>query len=255
VVVTIAGAPLLAYVLASVRLVAWLMVAPPFSSKAVPTLAKTLLALGLAFAVVPTMPKGTVPDSTAVLVGTAVQEALIGVSLGFVTFLVFSAVQAAGDLVDVFGGFSLAAAFDPLSQNMNSVHGKLFSMLGTMLLFASNAHLLVFRGLLRSFEAMPVGTAWQPAGVGEVVTTAFGMFFAAAVQIALPLIGVLFLADLGLALLTRVAPQLNAIGIMFPAKIGLTLLMVGMSFAVLPETMTRLLEMVSQAMMAIVAPS
>ena len=32
--------------------------------------------------------------------------------------------------IDVFGGFSLAAAFDPLSQNMNSVHGKLFSMLG-----------------------------------------------------------------------------------------------------------------------------
>ena len=53
------------------------------------------------------------------------------------------------------------------------------------------------------------------------------MFFASAVQIALPLIAVLFLADLGLALLTRVAPQLNAIGIMFPAKIGLTLLMVG----------------------------
>ena len=54
-VVTIAGAPVIAYVLASVRLVAWLLVAPPFSSKAVPTLAKTLLALGMAFAVVPGM--------------------------------------------------------------------------------------------------------------------------------------------------------------------------------------------------------
>ena len=85
-----------------------------------------------------------------------------------------------------------------------------------------------------------------------MVTVAFGMFFASAVQIALPLIGVLFLADLGLALLTRVAPQLNAIGIMFPAKIGLTLLMVGMSFAVLPDTMIRLLETLSQAMAAMV---
>ena len=81
------------------------------------------------------------------------------------------------------------------------------------------------------------------------------MFFASAVQIALPLIGVLFLADLGLALLTRVAPQLNAIGIMFPAKIGLTLLMVGMSFAVLPDAMIRLLETLSQAMAAIVSAS
>lgn len=250
-VVTLAGAPLVAYVLASVRLVAWLLVAPPFSSRAVPVLAKTLLALGLAFAVVPGMSRGEVPADTAALLGTALQEALIGASMGFVTFLVFAAVQAAGDLVDVFGGFSLAAAFDPLSQNMNSVHGKLFSMLAMMLLFASNAHLLVIGGLLRSFERMPVGTVWQPANVAEVVTVAFGMFFAAAVQIALPLIGVLFLADLGLALLTRVAPQLNAIGIMFPAKIGLTLMMVGLSFAVLPDAMSRLLETLSQAMSAL----
>ena len=41
------------------------------------------------------------------------------------------------------------------------------------------------------------------------------------------MIAVLFLADLGLALLTKVAPQLNAINVMFPAKIGLTLLLVG----------------------------
>ena len=53
-------------------------------------------------------------------------------------------------------------------------------------------------------------------------------------QIALPMIAVLFLADLGLALLTKVAPQLNAINVMFPAKIGLTLLLVGLSFPVLP---------------------
>lgn len=251
-VVTLAGAPLVTYVLTSVRLVAWLMVAPPFSSKAVPTLAKTLLALGLAFAVVPGMATSEVPQDAVTLAAIAVQEALIGASMGFVTYLVFAAVQAAGDLIDVFGGFTLAAAFDPLSQNMNSVHGKLFSMLSMMLLFASNAHLMVIGGLLRSFDKMPVGTAWQPSSVTEVVTVAFGMFFASAVQIALPLIGVLFLADLGLALLTRVAPQLNAIGIMFPAKIGLTLLMVGMSFAVLPDTMMRLLETLSQAMAAMV---
>ena len=250
---TLSGAPLVAYLLASVRLAAWLVVAPPFSSRSVPMMAKSLLALGLAMVVVPQMHGATVPDGLPELAASALQEALVGASLGFVTYLVFAAVEAAGSLVDVFGGFSLAAAFDPLSQNMNSVHGKLFSMLATMLLFVSGAHLLVIGGVLRTFETMPVGSSWQPAGVADVVSTAFGMFFTAAVQIALPLIGVLFLADLGLALLTRVAPQLNAIGIMFPAKIGLTLLVVGMSFAVLPDAMMRLLEDLSQAMHAMVS--
>ena len=90
---------------------------------------------------------------------------------------------------------------------MNSVLGKLSQMLGTMLLFASNAAPAGDRRAapLRSTRCRS-GTAWQPSSVTEVVTVAFAMFFAAAVQIALPLIGVLFLADLGLALLTRVAP-------------------------------------------------
>ncbi len=250
-VITLDGVPLLAYVLASIRLVAWLLIVPPFSSRAVPTLVKTLLAVGLALAVAPKLAAADPPVDAGPLLVAAVQEAMIGASMGFVTFLIFAALQAAGDLVDVFGGFSLAAAFDPLSQNMNSVHGKLFSMLAMMLLFASDAHLLIIGGLLRSFDTLPLGTAWQPADVTDVVVTAFSVFFVTAVQIALPLIAVLFVADLGLALLTKVAPQLNAIGIMFPAKIGLTLLIVGMSFAGLPDALSRLVELVSEATGAI----
>jgi flagellar biosynthetic protein FliR len=247
-VLTFEGAPLIAYVLASIRLVAWLVIVPPFSTKAVPVMAKTLLALGLALAVAPQLAAADpAPMDTAGLFVVAVQEALIGATMGFVTYMIFAAVQAAGDLIDVFGGFSLAAAFDPLNQTFNSIHGKLFSMLATMLLFARDALLLVIGGLLKTFERLQVGTVWQPDNATEVVTTAFSVFFTSAVQIALPLITVLFIADLGLALLTKVAPQLNAIGIMFPAKIGLTLLVVGMSFAVLPDALTRLVELVSEA--------
>lgn len=246
-VVTINDVPFLGYVLASLRLAAWLVVVPPFSSRAVPVLAKALLALGLALAVAPALRGQSLPSEAGGLIVAAAQEVVVGASMGFVTYMLFAAVQAAGDLIDVFGGFSLAAAFDSLNQTFNSVNGKLFSMLATMLLFASDAHLLVIGGLLRSFDTVKIGATWQPDNVTDVVTTAFSVFFASAVQIALPLIAVVFVADLGLALLTRVAPQLNAIGIMFPAKIGLTLLVVGLSFAVLPDALVRLVELISEA--------
>jgi flagellar biosynthetic protein FliR len=249
--VTLSGEPFIAYVLAGIRVLAWLMIVPPFSSRSVPAVAKALLAVGLAFAVAPTLGMTEVPTDGVQLASFAVQEALLGATMGFVTYLVFAAVQAAGDLIDVFGGFSLAMAFDPMSFNTNSVFGKLYQMLAMMLLFATDAHLLVIGGLLKTFERMPVGTVWEATDVTQVVTVAFGVFFISAVQIALPLIGVLFLADLGLALLTKVAPQLNAIGIMFPAKIGLTLLVVGLSFPVLPDALARLVEHAAQAMGAI----
>jgi len=243
---TLAGEPLIAYLLASVRIVAWLAVVPPFSSRAVPAMAKVVLSLGLAFAVTPTI-SGQIPVGFAELTVNVVTQVLIGAGMGFVTYLLFQAIATAGSLIDMFGGFALAQGFDPLGMTMNTVFGKFHQMLATMLLFASGGHLLVIGGLLKTFQFLPLGRAPQLDQPTDILVTAFGMFFTTAVQIALPMIAVLFIADLGLALLTKVAPQLNAINVMFPAKIGLTLLLVGLSFPVLPEAMSRLVDLANEA--------
>jgi flagellar biosynthetic protein FliR len=243
---TLAGEPLIAYLLASVRILAWLALVPPFSARAVPAMAKVVLALGLAFAVTPTM-SGQIPVGFAELMVNVVTQVLIGAGMGFVTSLLFQAIATAGSLIDMFGGFALAQGFDPLGMQMNTVFGKFHQMLATMLLFASGGHLLVIGGLLRTFQFLPLGTSPHLSGPTDLLVTTFGMFFTTAVQIALPMIAVLFIADLGLALLTKVAPQLNAINVMFPAKIGLTLLLVGLSFPVLPEAVERLVDLANQA--------
>ena len=243
---TVAGEPLVAYLLASVRIVSWLAVVPPFSGRSVPMMAKVVLGLGLAFAAVPD--GGSIPLSTVSLLLNVGTQVLVGVAMGFVTQLLFGAIAAAGSLIDVFGGFSLASGFDPLSMNANTVFGKFHQMLATVLLFVTGGHLLVIGGLLRTFHFLPLGTSpeWQTAP--DVLLTAFGLFFTTAVQIALPMVAVLFLSDLGLALLTKVAPQLNAFNVMFPVKVGMTLLLVGLSFPVLPQAVDRLVDLANQAM-------
>jgi flagellar biosynthetic protein FliR len=248
--ITLAGEPLIAYLLASVRIVAWLAIVPPFSSKAVPAMAKVVLSLGLAFAITPGM-GGDVPITFWALAVNIVTQVLIGAGMGFVTYLLFQAIATAGSLIDIFGGFALAQGFDPLGLTMNTVFGKFHQMLATMLLFASGGHLLVVGGLLRTFHYLPVGTSPDVARPTDIRVAAMGMFFTTAVQIALPMIAVLFIADLGLALLTKVAPQLNAINVMFPAKIGLVLLLLGLSFPVLPGAMERLVDLADQAMASI----
>jgi flagellar biosynthetic protein FliR len=243
---TLAGEPLIAYLLASVRIVAWLAIVPPFSSRAVPTMGKVVLSLGLAFAVTPTI-AGDVPVGFTELTVNVVTQVLVGAGMGFVTYLLFQAIATAGSLIDMFGGFALAQGFDPLGLTMNTVFGKFHQMLAAMLLFASGAHLVIIGGLLKTFQFLPVGTRPDLHGPTDLLVTAFGMFFTTAVQIALPMIAVLFIADLGLALLTKVAPQLAAIHGMFPAKIGRTLLLVGLSFPVLPEAIERLVELANEA--------
>ena len=237
--VSVAGEPLVAFLLASVRILAWLAVVPPFASRGVPAMAKVTLSLGLAFAVAPSLASSQLPLDTFGLLTVVLTQALIGLAMGFVTSLLLSALAAAGSLIDVFGGFSLAQGFDPLGMNSSTVFGTFHQLVASALLFVSGGYLVVIGGLLKTFEVLPIGVTPQIDGAPEVLLAAFKMFFVTAVQIALPLVAVLFIADLGLALLTKVASQLNALNVMFPAKIGLTLLIVGISFPLLLPVVDR----------------
>ncbi len=250
--ISLAAEPVLAYLMASLRIVAWLMLVPPFAGRTVPVMAKVVLSVGLSFAIAPSVVEAGVPTGSAELVVVAVTQVAIGLALGFVSMMLLGAIAAAGSLIDVFGGFSTAAAFDPLAAQTNTVFGKFHSMLATMLLFVTGGHLVIVGGLLKTFEFLPLGESPDFSSAPEILVEAFGMFFMTALQIALPLIAVLVIADLGLALLTKVAPQMNALNVMFPMKIGLTLLLLGLSFPVLPEATSRLVELVNEAAAALV---
>ena len=246
--ISLAAEPVLAYLLASLRIGAWLFLVPPFAGRSIPVAGEgrargRAVVRGRARR----SPPAGVPTGELQLLVVAFTQVLIGVALGFVARCSSAAIAAAGSLIDVFGGFALATGFDPLSMQMNTIFGKFHQMLATMLLFATGGHLVVIGGLLKTFEVLPLGETPNFGGTPTMLIEAFSMFFMTAVQIALPMIAVLFIADLGLALLTKVAPQMNALNVMFPAKIGLTLLLVGLSFPVLPEATERLVELVNEA--------
>jgi flagellar biosynthetic protein FliR len=246
--ISIDGASLIAYLLASIRIVAWLSFAPPFNNRAIPPMAKGVLGLGLAFAISPTLSAAQLPTTTPQLLVVAGTQLVVGAGMGFATQLLFATFSAAGSLIDLFGNFQVAAAYDPLSMNSNSVFGRFHEMLAVMLLFTSGGHLLIIGGLLNTFHYLPVMAAPDVSSWANVLTTAFGMFFSIAVQIALPMIAVLFIADLALALLTKVAPGLHAMNVMLPVKVGMTLLLVGLSFPVLHEAMGRMVDLIGEAM-------
>jgi flagellar biosynthetic protein FliR len=79
-----------------------------------------------------------------------------------------------------------------------------------------------------------VGSALTAAVTGPLLIQGTGQMLLAAVQIAGPLIVVLFLADVGMGLLTRVAPALNAFALSFPLKVLLTLVLAVTTFVGLP---------------------
>ena len=100
---------------------------------------------------------------------------------------------------------------------------------------------LVLGGLFRTFDALPVTGMLDPSA-GDRLLPGVGAMFLAAVQIAGPIVVVLFLADVGLGLLTRVAPALNAFQLGYPLKILITLLAGGVVFLGLPRVIATLTD-------------
>jgi flagellar biosynthetic protein FliR len=242
---------LAALLLATARAAGFVLLAPPFNTRTIPGPVKGALALALSVALVDRVAVGLPEPTTGFLVVTAVTEVAIGAALGFVVQLFFTAVQFAGELIDVTGGFTLQPAYDPLSMTTNSVMGKLHTLLATTLLFTSGGHLLLVRGFATSYEGLPVSGGFPADSIGAVVLTAFSMMFLAALQIAGPMVAVLMLADVALALLSRAAPALNIFAIGFPVKIMLTLTLLGLTFPLLPTALDALLEQATRAVISV----
>jgi flagellar biosynthetic protein FliR len=241
---------LAALLLGTARATGFVLLAPPFNSKSIPGPVKAAFAMALSVLLSTKIAAGLPAPTAGYLVVTAVTEVVIGAALGFVVQVFFTAVQMAGDLIDVTGGFSLQPAYDPLSMTANQTIGRLHYLLASTLLFTSGGHLLIVRGFATSYQGMPVGGSVPTDQIAHVLMTALGMMFLAALQIAGPMVAVLLLADVALALLSRAAPQLNIFQIGFPVKIMLTLTLLGLTFPLLPPALDTLLEHAARAMVA-----
>jgi flagellar biosynthetic protein FliR len=242
---------LAALLLGTARAAGFVLLSPPFNSRSIPAPVKGALALALSVALL-TRIAPELPEPTAgFLVVAAVTEVVIGAALGFVVQVLFAAVQFAGDLIDVTGGFSLQPAYDPLSMTTSSSVGRLHYLLATTLLFTSGGHLVIVRGFATSYEGLPVGGSVPTEQLAQVLLTAFSMMFLAALQIAGPMVAVLLLADVALALLSRAAPALNIFSFGFPVKIMLTLALLGLTFPLLPPALDALLDQAARAMVSL----
>jgi flagellar biosynthetic protein FliR len=244
-------ADLLTIMLGAARTGAFMALAPPFNSRLIPVPVKALLSVGLTLPLFPFL-RGTMPSlETSDILFSAALQIFIGGALGFLVLMLFSALQAAGDMLDLFGGFTLATGYDPLSFNQSSVFGRFYNLVAVTILFGTQGHLLILRGFLQSFRTMPLNVTFSLDTFSRLLLKGIAELFLSALQIAGPLIAVLFLADVAFGLLNRVAPALNAFQLGFPAKIFLLLTMSGLALTALPQVVETVVDKAVSAVIQI----
>jgi flagellar biosynthesis protein FliR len=236
----LASSTLVGFCLALVRTTAWIAICPPFNSPAVPRRVRVGLATAMAFAITHTIAPVAPELTLGPLVLALLTQALGGIALGFTVFVLFSAIQGAGDLLDLQIGYSLGAVLDPIS-GVSAAPISRFQQL-----MAINGHVLVVRGFTRSVEAVPSGMISLRAFAEQMVGVV-GTYCAAAIEIAMPVMAALFLAEVGLGLVGKAAPQLNVMVIGFAVKTFVAFGLLGLTFALLPGSTESLLTQAIQA--------
>jgi flagellar biosynthesis protein FliR len=241
---------LVGFCLVLVRAGAWVAICPPFNTPAIPARVRVGIAVSMAVVMARQVGEQVESVETVALVGALFTQLLAGFTLGLFVYVIFSAVQSAGELIDLQVGFSFGGVIDPMSGNMSTPIGRLHQLLGVAILFAINGHILVVRAFIRSVEVAPLGHL-DGAKVTETLAKLVATLLGAAIEIALPVLTALFLTEVALGFLGKAAPQLNILVIGFAVKTFVAFSLLGATLILLPETVNSLLGQSVRAVMEV----
>jgi flagellar biosynthetic protein FliR len=218
----------LALLWALLRTGGMVMMAPLLGAIYIPNRIRILLAMVLAFALLPAA--GPAPDlepvSPAGVIAIA-RELAIGLTIGFVLKLATEAALLAGQLVSTGMGLSFATVVDPQNGGMPLL-GRFYVIIASLLLLATNAHLSLIALLAQSYAVAPVGAATLAAPEARLVVDFAGLMFAGALQLSLPAVVAILMVNVAFGVISRAAPTLNLFAVGFPITIllGLVILVV-----------------------------
>lgn len=211
--------------LLSLRVAPVFAFAPPFTLVRTPVLFRVLLAVGVAACLVSARPGAAFVDNLTVGRATvlAVRELFLGAVFALSFQLAFGALQTAGRTIDIQAGYGLAMLIDPSTQAQTPLIGALFTYAAGAVFFAIGGHAELLRLLAGSLDAVPLGQARPPASLAPLAGLCSTVFLLA-LGVAGGMILCLFLADLGIAAMSRTIPQMNVLVLGFQAKTLATLL-------------------------------
>jgi len=228
------------FLLILLRVSALLIVAPIFGHRLYLDRAKIGLAFTISLVLFPllanqelALPEGIFPYALVM-----VREMIMGMVLGFAVLLLFIGIQFAGQLAGLQMGFGIVNVIDPSSGSQVSVIAQFLNILAILIVLSLDGHHIILRGLMNSFDAVPLGGVELNVPVIEKIIVLSGQVFSIAIKISAPILISLFLISVALGILARTVPQMNVFMVGFPVQIAVgkgALMMSLPLFAVLVE--------------------
>jgi flagellar biosynthetic protein FliR len=236
-------ASLFSLIFVMVRIGAAFIAAPVFGALAVPVQLRVVLSGGIGILVVNNTPVVT-PEAVFAF-GTflqIVQEALVGLALGFILQIAFAGPLIASEAISSTMGLGFASSVDPQRGAPTPALGQFLTLMMTLLFLAVDGHLVLVELVVRSYSVLPPGDAWLSAAKLQNIALFGGYAFAAGLLLALPVGFILLGINLIVGMLSRSAPALNLFAVGLPASLSVGLVAFAIAFPAMGDAMTALIR-------------
>lgn len=226
---TLLPAEIFSYFLVFVRLGATLVVMPGFGETYVSPRIRLLAALAITVLLTPVLTDRlpalpASPLSLFLLIGG---ELLIGLFIGTVARLLMSALATGGAMLAFLSGLANAQLFNPMLSDQSALPAVFLSILGLLLIFATDTHHMMLMALLDGYMVFPPGDFPAFGDFADTLGRLLAESFRVGLQVASPFLmfGLVFYTGMGL--MARLMLQMPIFFVALPAQIllGLFLMM------------------------------
>ena len=220
------------FLLVFVRMTSFMHLAPFYGEESVPSRFKVALSLFLSFIVFSLSNPREVAYETLLQYGfLIIKEAVVGLLIGLGAMMCMHMVTMAGRLIDMEIGLSAASLMDPTFRDSATITGVFYKFIFTALIITTGTYQYILKAIMQTYELIPIGGVHPAMGsLLETITSFMGQYFLISFQIALPVFAVILTMNVVLAVLAKVAPQMNlfAVGMQIKILAGLAVVYIAM---------------------------
>ncbi|WP_094547404.1 flagellar biosynthetic protein FliR [Petroclostridium xylanilyticum] len=227
------------FLLVMVRVTSLFIISPIFGRKNMPNLMKIGFGLMIALIITPTLDLTVTSENKHILqyLLLVFNEFIVGLILGFISYMAFSALYIAGQIIDMQIGFGMVNVFDPQSNIQIPVIANFYFIIAMLMFLSIDGHHMIISSIFYSYKVLPIGTAAISSILVSDVVRIFGDMFIIGFKIAGPVIAAIFITDVALGILARTVPQMNVFIVGMPLKIVIGMVTLALVIAVFPIIM------------------
>jgi len=221
------------FLLILVRITGIFLISPVFSRNNTPTIIK----IGFSFVV--SIILLNVIDSNIINIDIfdysilIVKELAIGLLIGFISYLFFTALYLSGQIIDMQIGFGMVNVMDPQHNVQIPIMGNYYYVFAILLFLLIDGHHLLIKGIIQSYDFIPIGEFIFTQDLLNQMIYIMGQVFTIGFKISSPILATIFLADVLLGILARTMPQMNVFVVGMPLKIIVGIITLVVTFPLL----------------------